>query len=373
MFFILIAFILLLFGVYEVFSEDEIKKEAVLKFILIFLVFILGTRGFLGWDWYFYYPSFMEETYIYEKGYMFYASLIRSIFKNYTFYQFLTVCLDFIALYFIFKRYCKYRIMAFAIFFSINGFHIEVELLRNIKAIILFLFSLKYIEERKIIPFLILNIIGISFHTSAILYLPMYFCLNYRYKNKLILSLFIIGSFYYLSDFNGLKNLINYDWSFLPKFLENKITSYKEVIPEITNRGFNYYYIERTILFYFAYTYEENKVLKNSLYLYVLIFLFTSEFSIASLRIGILFVYSSWFILERTIEKVENKYIMIFIIMVLSLNRISRSLLFPGNVINYKYQNVFFSKPDYKKRTDELIKSKVYLKESYGKELLIQY
>ncbi|MGL5087871.1 MAG: EpsG family protein [Cetobacterium sp.] len=373
MFFISIAFILILLGIYDIFSENEKIKNRILKSILIFLIFILGTRGFLGWDWYFYYPSFMNGTYIYEKGYMIYSSLISGVFKNYIFYQLVTTTIDFIALYYILKRYCKYNIMAFAIFFSIQGLHIEVELLRNIKAIILFLFSLKYIEERKIIPFFILNIIGISFHMSAVLYLPMYFILNYKYKKEVVLAFFIGGSLYYLSNFKGIQNLINLDWSFLPQILENKILNYKELFSKNLERGFNFYYLERVILFCLAYSYEKNNVLKNSLYIWIIIFLFTSELSIASLRIGILFVYSSWFILARSIEKVENKYLMVSIIIFLCGNRISRSLLFPGNVINYKYENVFFYELDYKKRESEIIKSKIYLKESYGKELLIQY
>ncbi|MGL4999382.1 MAG: EpsG family protein [Cetobacterium sp.] len=373
MFFISIAIIFIAFGIYDVFSENLDRKKIILKSILIFTVLLLGTRGFLGWDWYFYYPSFMEGTYIYEKGYMLYTSLIKQIFKSYIFYQFVTLTLDFIALYYIFKSYCKYKIMAFAIFFCIAGFHMEVELLRNMKAIILFLFSLKYIEERKIIPFLILNLIGFSFHTSAIFYLPMYYILNYNYRDRIVFLIFSIGSFYYLFQINGLQNFMNYDWSFLPYVLQNKILSYREVLTQNSFRGFNYFYFERAICFYLAFKYEKNRVLKNSLYLYIFIFLFTSELSIASFRVGILFIYSSWFVLARSIEKIKNKYLIVFLITFVSLSRISRSLLFPGNVINYRYQNVIFSELDYEKRSLELIKSKTYLKESYGKELLIQY
>jgi hypothetical protein len=48
-------------------------------------------------------------------------------------------------------------------------------------------------------------------------------------------------------------------------------------------------------------------------------------------------------------------------------------MMFPGNKINYKYENAIFNKLNYEKREKELIESKKYLKESHGKELLIQY
>ncbi|WP_052193895.1 EpsG family protein [Cetobacterium sp. ZOR0034] len=373
MIYLIIAIVLLMLGVFDIFYKDKEKKELILKVIIVCLILFLGTRGFLGWDWYFYYPSFMEGTYTYEKGYMLYTSFIGNIFKNYIFYQFVTTTIDFIALYYIFKRYCKYPIMAFAIFFSIQGFHMEVELLRNMKAIILFLFSLKYIEERKIIPFLLLNIIGVSFHMSGILYLPMYFILNYTYEKRIVLGIFIIGSFYYLLNLKGIELLLNYNWDFLPTIIADKIVNYKSILPANLERGLNLFYIERAILFLLAYKYENNNIIKNSLYIWVVIFLFTSELSVASLRIGILFIYSVWLTLTRSLENFERKEFMVAIVMALSLIRIYRSTTFPGNTINYNYKNALFNELNYKERELEIIKGKKYLKESHGKELLIQY
>ncbi|MEG0236701.1 MAG: EpsG family protein [Cetobacterium sp.] len=373
MIFISIALILLMLGIYDVFSENKVQKEKILKGIIIILIIFLGTRGFLGWDWYFYYPSFMNSTYIYEKGYMLYTSLIRGFFRNYIFYQLITTTIDFIAIYFIFKKYCKYPIMAFAIFFSIQGLHIEVELLRNIKAMILFLFSIQYIRERKITPFLILNILGILFHTSAVFYLPMYFILNYNYKNKIIMATFILGSIYYLLDLKIFHLIFKLNFEYLPDIFENKLINYRSIVPKELIRGLNLFYLERAFIFFLAYKYEKDLIIKNSAYIWIFIFLFTSELSIVSLRIGILFIYGAWLVLTRAIENVKNKKNLIIIICLLCFVRIYRSMIFPGNKINYKYENAIFNKLDYKKREKELIESKKYLKESHGKELLIQY
>lgn len=373
MIFFIVTIILFLFGIYDVFGKNQKIKEYLLKGILIFLVLFLGTRGFLGWDWYFYYPSFMSNEYIYEPGYMFYSTLIGSIFKNYIFYQFITTLIDIIILYFIFKRYCKYKIMAFAIFFSIQGFYMEVELLRNFKTILLFLISLEYIEKKNIYMFYLLNAIGFLFHKSALLYFPMYFILDRNYNKKVIVNIFILGSLYYIFDFKFMKILSELNIEYFPEIFKEKFLLYKEYLFLDLKRGVNIFYIERLLAFYFTYKYEQNKLIKNSVYIWVFLFLFTSELSIASLRISILFIYGAWLVFVRVLENEKIKVLGFVLITLLGLIRMYNSLIFPGNKINYVYENVFFYPLDYQKREQDIKKSKKFLKESFGKELLIQY
>lgn len=367
-----ISLLLLGFGIFDIFYENK-NKSKILIILMVVIWILLSTRGFLGTDWYFYYPSFMSNTYIYEKGYMLYSFLIGSIYKNYTFFQSITLGIDFICLYFIFKKYCKYYILAFVIFFSIQGLFMEVELLRNMKAIILFIFSLKYIEERKFIPYIILNLIGVSFHQSAILYIPLYYLLNINFNKKLIISLFLLGSLIYLSNFDFILNSLDSFGNYLNGSIGEKIDNYLKVIPKNIPRGLNLFYIERVILFLIAYYYEKNKILKNIGYLSVFIFLYTSELSIISLRIGILFIFITWFLYARAFEYINKKVILSFLIGTICIFRIYINFSYPGNKINYKYENSFIYKLNYKKREKELIESKKYMKSFYGKELLLQY
>ncbi|MEG1451024.1 MAG: EpsG family protein [Cetobacterium sp.] len=373
--FYIVAITLLLLGLYDVFGQNLKIKERLLKVIVIFLIIFLGTRGLLGWDWYFYYPSFLNETYIYEKGYMIYTTFIAGIYRNYIFYQLITGTIDIVVLYYIFKKYCKFPILTFAIFFSIQGLQMEVELLRNMKAIILFLISIKYIEERKIFPFLLLNFVGITFHWSALIYLPMYYILNFKYNKKFIVSVFILGSICYVFDIKILANLLEKLEFITSGPLKEKILNYRSILPVESFRGLNLFYFERLVLFFIAYFYEKNNILKNSAYIWISIFLFTSELSIVSVRIGILFIYSVWIIFSRGVE-IENKkisYSLLSVILFLCGFRLHNNLNFPGNKINYRYQNAIFNKLDYEKREVELKESKKFLKDSHGKELLIQY
>ncbi len=51
----------------------------------------------------------------------------------------------------------------------------EIELLRNVKCVMIFLLALPYAEKRKIVPYILLMLLAYSFHRSAILFAPLYF------------------------------------------------------------------------------------------------------------------------------------------------------------------------------------------------------
>ena len=69
-------------------------------------------------------------------------------------------------------------------FFSMNG-------VRQSVAMMLFYYSFRYIKEHNLKMYLVLNGIGFLFHSSAVLFIPLYFVLHrkYKFKTKLILIL----------------------------------------------------------------------------------------------------------------------------------------------------------------------------------------
>lgn len=75
-------------------------------------------------------------------------------------------------------------------FFSMNG-------VRQSVAISLFYYSLKYIKNKELKKYFILNGLGCLFHSSAIIFFPLYFILGrkYKFKTKLIVAIGIfVGS-----------------------------------------------------------------------------------------------------------------------------------------------------------------------------------
>lgn len=82
---------------------------------------------------------------------------------------------------------------------SMTFFFQSTNIIRQMVACAICLFALRYIEERRIIPFIISVLIAVGFHISGIIFLPAYFLYRKRF-NPWIYVGFIAG-FYAISTF----------------------------------------------------------------------------------------------------------------------------------------------------------------------------
>ena len=116
--------------------------------------------------------------------------------------------------------------------------------------------------------------------------------------------------------------------------------------------------------------------MENSFYIFYLIYLFTSEFFIASVRIGVLFVFANWFVWGYIISKADNFKIKVGIFLVASLiagARLYNHFSFNGNKITYRYENIITNHKTYEEKISDLARARKFNKEADGKELLILY
>lgn len=381
---------LLLGGAVDVFGKNERKKHMLFVFSIILLIGFLGLRGFIGWDWWAYYPSYnnLPGGFNYEIGYEIWSNIFYKIGLSYHHFTFINTVADILILAYVLKKYSKYPIFSMFLFLAVQGLSFEVDLLRNAKAVLLFIISIQFIKERKIIPFLILNILGMTFHISSIIYLPMYFILNRNYSRKIILPLIILGNIYYIFDTKIFIHILEYMSSVLPAAVGGKITSYLSIIPQNYKLPIGTLYFERLVTFIMVFFFlhkekgsreKENPyslIMENSFYIFYLIFLFTSEFFIASTRIGILFIYANWFLWGDIIENLRNTKIKaaVFLIAVLiGGNRIYNHFDFNGNKILYRYENIITDHKSYEEKMKDLGRARKFKDEADGKELLILY
>ena len=381
---------LLLGGAVDVFGKNERKKHMLFVFSIILLIGFLGLRGFIGWDWWAYYPSYnnLPGGFNYEIGYEIWSNIFYKIGLSYHHFTFINTVADILILAYVLKKYSKYPIFSMFLFLAVQGLSFEVDLLRNAKAVLLFIISIQFIKERKIIPFLILNILGMTFHISSIIYLPMYFILNRNYSRKIILPLIILGNIYYIFDTKLFIHILEYMSSVLPAAVGGKITSYLSIIPQNYKLPIGTLYFERLVTFIMVFFFlhkekgsreKENLyslIMENSFYIFYLIFLFTSEFFIASTRIGILFIYANWFLWGDIIENLRNTKIKaaVFLIAVLiGGNRIYNHFDFNGNKILYRYENIITDHKSYEEKMKDLGRARKFKDEADGKELLILY
>lgn len=381
---------LLLGGAIDVFGKNERKKHMLFVFSIILLIGFLGLRGFIGWDWWAYYPSYnnLPSGFNYEIGYEIWSNIFYKMGLSYHHFTFINTVADILILAYVLKKYSKYPIFSMFLFLAVQGLSFEVDLLRNAKAVLLFIISIQFIKERKLIPFLILNILGMTFHMSSVIYLPMYFILNRNYSRKIILPLIILGNIYYLFDTKLFIHILEYMSSVLPVAVGGKITSYLSIIPQNYKLPIGTLYFERLVTFIMVFFFlhkekgsreKENQyslIMENSFYIFYLIFLFTSEFFIASTRIGILFIYTNWFLWGDIIENLRDTKIkaVVFIIAVLiGGNRIYNHFDFNGNKILYRYENIITDHKSYEEKMKDLGRARKFKDEADGKELLILY
>ena len=381
---------LLLGGAVDVFGKNERKKHMLFVFSIILLIGFLGLRGFIGWDWWAYYPSYnnLPGGFNYEIGYEIWSNIFYKIGLSYHHFTFINTVADILILAYVLKKYSKYPIFSMFLFLAVQGLSFEVDLLRNAKAVLLFIISIQFIKERKIIPFLILNILGMTFHISSIIYLPMYFILNRNYSRKIILPLIILGNIYYIFDTKLFIHILEYMSSVLPAAVGGKITSYLSIIPQNYKLPIGTLYFERLVTFIMVFFFlhkekgsreKENPyslIMENSFYIFYLIFLFTSEFFIASTRIGILFIYANWFLWGDIIENLRNtktKVAVFLIAVLIGGNRIYNHFDFNGNKILYRYENIITDHKSYEEKMKDLGRARKFKDEADGKELLILY
>ncbi len=384
---------LFLGGLVDIFSRNERKKHILFVFSIVLLMGFLGLRGFIGWDWWAYYPSYnnLPGGFTYEIGYEIWSGIFYKLGLSYHHFILLNTIVDFGIIAYISKKYSKYPLFTLFLFLAVQGLSLEVDLIRNAKAVLLFIISIQFIKSRQIIPFMVLNIMGMTFHISSVLYLPMYFILNRNYNKKFILSLVVLGNIYYLADTKLVIHILEYAASFAPAAIGTKITSYLSIIPKEYSLPIGMLYFEKLVTFLFVFfglhrekdrfdnckeVSEYTTIMENSFYIFYLIFLFTSEFFIASTRIGILFIYANWFLWGYIIADTNDKKVKIAVFIVAALicgGRIYNHFNFNGNRIMYRYENIISKHKSYEEKMLDLGRARQFSKEADGKELLILY
>ena len=127
-------------------------------------------------------------------------SILKIFFINWHSYLFFTTLVDIICLLIIFYRYSPYPVFSILLFLGFGGMQLQLDLMRNFKAMLLFLFSIEYLISKKNMKYFLINVISSSLHRSCLVYLMIGYFLKknfYKYK-KIILSFFIIGIIFFM-------------------------------------------------------------------------------------------------------------------------------------------------------------------------------
>jgi hypothetical protein len=339
-----------------------------IKIVLFFTgcIIFLGFRGYIYTDWVSYYVFFTElptlfdlfddsELYKYiegaywEKGFILYSIILKTISSNYFFYQCFSLIIDHIILYFFFKKYTQnHIILGFVLYYIFGGLEISINLLRNVKSIMLFLISIKYCREQRIAPYILLNALGSLFHIISLLYIPLYFILNRNIPQKITLLVFIAGNVFYLLEIQWIKEILTAIQRYMSSKLGHLITVYLQAKAYSGSYGLTIGYIERQISFVIIYCFSSrlkeksdyNTIFLNLFYIYIFIFLFCSEMLIFLSRVALIFILGYWVLYPQIyfVLSKKRKYIFIILLTVYSILK----LMSATSSIICAYDNALF-------------------------------
>lgn len=336
------------------------KQARTIAFLL--LLFFLGLRGHIYSDFISYYPFYEElpnifkltprhiEDYGWEPGFVIYSSIIKTFMPNYFGWVFINTLIDLLVFRYVFKNYTRSQILPFIFFLAFNGLLIEFNLYRNIKAIDLFLLSLPYLEKRKMLPYILLNVLGISFHLSSVIYIPLYFILHREIPNSLKWGGIIVANVIFIFQISIISDLVNSLSIFQAMQFMDKLTGH--VDNSEAAQVFSLGYFERTFsIITFTLLYSKlvkqrtsNIIFYNCFWLYYVLFLCFYEVQVLVDRIPTLFMFSYWVLYPNVLTlKYKARQIIYAISMFFVVVKIYALNIIPPA----KYDNVLFGIEDY--------------------------
>lgn len=207
--YIILNIIFIILSVLSFTFKTKLSQKILAMLSMIVFVVFFCFRGYVQTDTINYYALFERLPGIlsgiadephFDKGFIVYMEIIKSLGFNYDQFIIISTFIDLILLTILFRQYFSYKYYAlfFYLFLMFTGLEYEFNLMRNIKATLLFLISIKYIYSRNFIKFLILNLLALSFHWSSILFFPLYFILHKEISLKSYCVLFLVGILIYV-------------------------------------------------------------------------------------------------------------------------------------------------------------------------------
>jgi len=354
--------------------EEKSRKYINFLVVIVYILFF-GFRGFIATDWMNYYIFFKDlHTDIavtfkgrsFETGFLLYSIIIKKFFTSYEGFQLINTLTNICLLHIFFRKNLatKYYALGFAVFLVFNGSILEINLLRNFKAVLIFLLALPYIVQRKPIQYFTLITIALLFHWSSIVFYPLYFFLHKKIPIKFFLITFIAGVIIYLFKIQYITPILKLFATFLPLEISQKILSYMSSTYFTRSYGFTFGFFERALMTFFLLFYyskitanRSNILFVNGFFVFLSLFLFCSEITIVLERVAANFAYSYWILIPTIIQKAERntKPIVTFFFALILIAKMHVLM----NGILYEYDSFLFgNSKSYEQRLDIYTKNR---------------
>jgi hypothetical protein len=332
--------------------------------VVVALVFF-GLRGHVLTDFINYYEFFRKldasqlgaGNSIYGPGFVLHAYLSKLVFDNYHFWIFVSTSIHVLILSAVFRKYLGNISLGLIFFLGYRGVLIEFNLLQNFMAILLFFLSIPYLYKRRFLPYLFLNVIGMTFHVTSVLYFPLYFVL--QRNTSMQLGLIIIGAanlFYFV----GSDLLINAAFWVVSNSGYATLEGFLYFFVDTSNYQLSFGFLERTLVILLMTVYCEKikseipcgTIFYNLALLYYFSFLLLSPVDVLADRIPMLFLLSWWVIIPALIL-LKHRYRTVIACGLITLSFAKLVLSTQDQVA--EYDNLIFGIRPYDERLAEVL------------------
>lgn len=352
--------------------RQSLSRQQFVRFccVALYLLFI-GLRGYVGTDWYNYRQIFdnvptlfsggwqdFRSDNLLEPGFVLFNSLVKSVWNDYHVFVFVNACVDAAILHLFLKRYVSWYALGFLVFLVMGGLTL-CDLLRNARSIGLFLLSLRYLSQRRALPYFGLNLLGMCFHVTSILYLPLYWILHRRWPKAVFIVVFIVGNILFLGQVEFIRPLIERVAEALGGRFAYLQAQY--LLNELFDEPYRISigYIERIatsllVLGFYDKLHrqrETNVLFINAYVLYFAAFFFLSEIREFAARFSLLFIFSYWVIFPALYETMRQRFNRSVFLAFLFVYSLLKTAGMTGNVL-YRYDNLLWGIEWYDRRAE---------------------
>jgi hypothetical protein len=334
-------------------------------FVITVALIFFGLRGHILTDFTNYYQFFINldastlaaDSLKYAPGFVYSGYLVKEIFDSYQFWIFVTSAVHILILSAIFRRYLGNISLGLLFFLSYRGVLIEFNLMQNFTGILLFLLSISYVHQRRLFPYLIPNLIGVSFHISSLLYLPLYFVLH---RNISMRFGFVIISTATLFYFIGMGLLIEGIYWIISNSGLASLENFLYFFIDTSSFKLSFGFIERLLTLILITIYSDrikSEVLHGNIFynlglIYYSFFMLLSPVNVLADRIPVLFIMFYW-VIPPALIIIKHRYrtILACVLIPLSLTKLITST--QDQVA--QYDNILFGIRSYEERAGEVI------------------
>lgn len=355
--------------------DDKLRARMWIPCFFLLLVFF-GLRGYVGDDWTGYHAAysnihfrdihlnvFGHHSFRYEPGFGIFTWAVRQVAgpHGYLFFQFLCTLIQLILLFRFLRRYCQNLPFALIIFIAMSGMVMLINTMRNTIAILIFLNSLTFIQQRKALPYFLCCLAALSFHLSSILFFPLYFVLHKNIPKWLYLAVFLLGNAIVLFQIPVFSMGVGTIASLIGGKLQFMVNAYLGD-SHMANMSFSLSIgsLERLgtglIIFIFWNRLKairpENVMFINAMLLYFLFYLFFSEIREVGKRMAELFVFGYWILWPDLLKCFSHRIIRLsfgfFLVLYCGL-KVVGTIGYP----NTRYENVITGHTPYQRRAHQ--------------------